>query len=95
VITILSTPFIIIPYLILKRSNHPTLRGLPVTVPYSFPCSRIFVAVSLNNSVGKLPSPTREVYALTIPITLLIFLGGIPVPAEIPKAFALEEVPKG
>ena len=69
----------------LKRSIQPTLRGLPVTVPYSRPCSRIFSAMSLNNSVGNFPEPTLDVYALIIPSTLSNFFGGIPVPAEIPR----------
>ena len=60
----------------LKRSIQPILRGLPVTVPNSRPCSRIFSAVLLNNSVGNFPAPTLEVYALIIPIILPIFLGG-------------------
>ncbi|SSS97379.1 Uncharacterised protein [Acinetobacter baumannii] len=77
------------------ESNQPTRRGRPVVVPYSLPTRRMVSPVSSNNSVGNGPSPTREVYALQTPTTLLIFDGPTPLPIVTPPATGLEEVTNG
>ena len=45
--------------------------------------------------VGNGPEPTRVVYALTMPITRVIFVGPIPEPVDAPPAVGLEEVTNG
>ena len=66
-------------------SNHPHLRDLPVTVPFSLPTVAKCSPISSNNSQAKGPSPTRVVYAFTIPKTNPIAFGPNPVPvAAIP-----------
>jgi len=54
-------------------SNHPHLLGLPVVAPNSLPSFYKSYPMVSFNSVGNGPSPTRVVYALTIPITVSIF----------------------
>ena len=76
-------------------SNQPTRLGRPVVVPYSRPTSRIREPISSNNSVGNGPSPTREVYALHTPTTLLIFEGPTPLPIVTPPATGFEDVTNG
>ena len=48
-----------------------------------------------SSSVGKGPSPTRVVYALTTPMTESMRVGPTPVPVQAPPAVGLEEVTKG
>src|SRR6476620_12395616 len=76
-------------------SNQPTRRGRPVVVPYSRPTSRIWFPISLFNSVGNGPSPTRVVYALHTPTTWVIFEGPTPEPTVTPPATGFEEVTNG
>jgi len=45
--------------------------------------------------VGKGPSPTRVVYALTMPRTSVIRVGPMPDPAQAPPAVGEEEVTNG
>ena len=47
------------------------------------------------SSVGNSPAPTRVVYALTTPYTVLTSLGGIPSPVHTPPALQLDDVTKG
>lgn len=48
--------------------------------------------MSLVNSVGNGPSPTRVVYALTIPMTVSIAYGGTPKPVHTPPTLVLDAV---
>ena len=86
------TPLILIAYLSDTRSIHPTLLALPVVAPNSCPTLAICFPVSLNNSVGNGPLPTRVVYALKIPKTSFILFGAIPKPVQAPAAVVVEEV---
>ena len=63
--------------------------------PYSAPVSLSLFPSSSSSSEGKGPLPTRVVYALTIPITSVILLGGIPVPVQAPPEVGLDDVTKG
>ena len=89
------TPLIMMAYFNCTKSNHPQRRGLPVVAPNSFPSFRINSPVSLSNSLGKGPLPTRVQYALKIPITLPIADGGTPNPVHVPAVTVLEDVTKG
>src|SRR5699024_4567928 len=77
------------------ESNQPTRRGLPVVVPYSRPISRMCSPLSSNSSVGKGPSPTRDVYALHTPTTFFTFAGPTPQPTVTLPATGLLEVTNG
>src|SRR5207248_5163150 len=70
-------------------------RGRPVTAPNSFPRSRTSFASRSGISVGNGPPPTLVVYALEIPSTCLIFVGGTPTPVAAPPEVALDEVTNG
>src|SRR5580698_6503016 len=59
----------------MTASNQPVRRARPVVTPYSPPTLRRNSPCSSLSSVGNGPEPTRVVYALTIPITLLILVG--------------------
>ena len=76
-------------------SNQPHLLCLLVTVPNSFPFFPIFFPVSFFNSVGKGPSPTLVVYALTIPRTWSSVSGLHPDPENKDPATVFEEVTNG
>ena len=52
-------PFRRFAYFKVTRSSQPQRRGLPLTVPYSWPRSRILSPVSSSSSVTNGPSPTR------------------------------------
>src|SRR5205085_11224991 len=77
------------------RSSQPQRLGRPVTAPNSLPRSRTSLASRSGISVGNGPPPTRVVYALEIPRTCLIFVGGTPTPVAAPPEVALEEVTNG
>ena len=64
-------------------------------VPYSAPTLRRCSPKSSSSSVGNGPSPTRVVYALTIPITWSSRIGGMPEPVQAPPAVAELEVTNG
>lgn len=51
--------------------------------------------LTLFSSVGKAPTPTRVVYALTTPYTRPMCDGGTPRPVHTPPTVQLEEVTKG
>src|SRR5215468_5422309 len=76
-------------------SNQPQRRSRPVVVPYSCPTLRKCAPLSSNNSVGNGPAPTRVVYALMMPMTCVIFVGGTPDPTHAPPAVGLDEVTNG
>ncbi len=76
-------------------SNQPVRRGRPVVVPYSLPALRSHSPSGPVSSVGNGPAPTRVVYALAIPTTLVIRVGPIPAPAHAPPAVGEEDVTKG
>src|SRR5699024_5314043 len=77
------------------ESNQPTRRGRPVVVPYSRPTSRMWWPSSSNSSVGKGPSPTRDVYALHTPTTFLTCAGPTPQPTVTFPATGLLDVTNG
>ena len=88
-----STPFNIHVCLTSAASNHPHLRSLPVTVPFSWPTeARCLPTLSLTSSVGNGPSPTLVVYALTIPKTVLTLFAETPEPIDAAGAKVFEEV---
>src|SRR5690349_4618320 len=66
----------------------------PVVAATSPNCSNTALLVSVI-SVGNGPAPTRVVYALVTPITLLIYRGGIPSPAEAADGIVVEPVTNG
>src|SRR5208283_4688439 len=78
-----------------RQIEQPVRRGRPVTAPNSLPFLRSASPISSFNSVGKGPPPTRVQYALVTPITMLIAVGGTPVPVTAPPEVALDEVTKG
>src|SRR6266542_3660095 len=89
------TPLIRAAYRAITASNQPQRRGRPVVVPNSAPASRRRSPLTSSNSVGNGPSPTRVVYALTIAITPVMRVGGIPLPVHAPPAVAFDEVTNG
>ena len=89
------TPLIWIEYFNATRSNHPHRLSLPVVAPYSCPIFLILSPIESNSSVGKGPEPTLVVYALNIPLILLILLGGTPSPEHAPAEVVFEEVTYG
>src|SRR5438067_8681456 len=76
-------------------SNQPTRRARPVTVPNSWPRSRIRSPTSSVSSVGNGPYPTLEVYALATSSTSSTLVGGTPEPAQEPPAVGFELVTYG
>src|SRR5882724_2317808 len=90
-----ETPLIICAYRSSGRSINPTRRGRPVTAPNSLPRLRSPSATSPCSSVGNGPPPTRVQYALVIPMTVSMEVGGTPVPIAAPPAVVLDEVTNG
>lgn len=64
-------------------------------VPNSPPLSRSRSPSASNSSVGNGPSPTRVAYALTMPITRVMRVGGMPDPVHAPPEVADELVTNG
>src|SRR5678815_4094351 len=95
VIATSSMPLIWTEWREVTPSNHPQRRGRPVVAPNSPPICRSFSPRSSHSSVGNGPSPTRVQYAFATPRMLPIFLGGTPVPAEMPHASEFDDVTKG
>src|SRR6188474_98923 len=95
VIATSSMPLIWTEWREVTPSNQPHRRGRPVVAPYSPPTSRSFSPRASLSSVGNGPSPTRVQYALATPRILPIFLGGTPVPAEMPQASEFDDVTNG
>src|SRR6185312_10708430 len=89
------TPFTRVAYLAITASNQPQRRARPVVTPYSPPALRSQSPWSPSSSVGNGPAPTRVVYALTMPMTVVIRVGPIPEPAQAPPAVGDEEVTNG
>src|SRR5580704_13195003 len=77
------------------KSSQPVRRGRPVTAPNSLPRLRKSSPSAPSSSVGNGPLPTRVQYALVMPITVSIDVGGTPVPVAAPPEVALEEVTNG
>src|SRR5260370_11873426 len=76
-------------------SSQPQRRGRPVVAPYSPPASRRRSPSSSVNSVGDGPPPTRAVYALAMPMTLVIAVGPMPAAEHAPAAIVDDEVTYG
>ena len=69
--------------------------GLPVVAPNSAPTFLKSSPSLSKSSVGNGPKPTRVVYALTIPTTEVILVGGIPDPVHAPPEVGFDDVTKG
>lgn len=78
------TPEMVVVCFATTRSSHPQRRGLLVVVPYSCPCFCKCSPFWSVSSVGSGPSPTLVVYALRMPIVLLMCCGGMPDPIDAP-----------
>ena len=89
------TPLTRVAYRAITASNQPQRRARPVVTPYSPPVLRRCSPCSSFSSVGNGPEPTRVVYALTMPMTLVIRVGPIPAPTQAPPAVGFEEVTNG
>src|SRR6516165_153614 len=89
------TPLTRAAYRATTASNQPVRRGRPVVTPYSPPVLRRYSPCSSRSSVGNGPEPTRVVYALTMPITLVIRVGPRPAPTQAPPAVGDDEVTNG
>src|SRR5262249_17531739 len=90
-----SRPLIRTPYRAATASYQPQRRDRPVTPPYSLPLSRKRLARSSESSVGKGPSPTLVVYALTTPRTASMARGPTPNPVQMPPTDAFDDVTYG
>ena len=82
-------------YRAITASNQPVRRERPVVTPNSPPCLRRYSPDSSCSSVGKGPEPTRVVYALRMPSTVVIRPGPIPEPALAPPDVGLDDVTNG
>src|SRR5487761_1199736 len=88
-------PLTRVAYLAITASNQPVRRARPVVTPYSAPVLRSHSPRSSVSSVGNGPAPTRVVYALSTPMTLVILVGPMLDPAHAPPAVGEDEVTKG
>src|SRR6202044_250599 len=82
-------------YRAMTASNQPQRRRRPVVTPNSPPVLDRYSPFSSNNSVGNGPEPTRVVYALRIPSTVVIRVGPMPEPTAAPPAVGFDDVTYG
>lgn len=82
-------PFTIFVYFNRAKSNQPHRRFRLVVTPISAPFVCRNSPTSFSCSVGKGPSPTRVVYALTTPMISPIACGGNPKPVRTPPILQL------
>ena len=88
-------PLTRVEYRAITVSTQPVRRGRPVVTPYSPPALRSHSPCSVSSSVGNGPAPTRVVYALRMPITLVIRVGPMPAPAQAPPDVGELDVTNG
>ena len=66
-----------------------------MVTPTSPPVLARYSPFSSNSSVGNGPEPTRVVYALRMPSTVVIRVGPMPEPTAAPPAVGFDDVTYG
>src|ERR1700716_2195873 len=79
----------------MTASNQPHRLRRPVVTPTSPPVLLRYSPNWSNSSVGNGPDPTRVVYALRMPNTVVMRVGPIPEPTHAPPAVGFDDVTKG